>query len=199
MPKINAATVAEHRAQQERHLLRVAHAFLEETGRAPSMAELAERAGLARSSVYHYFGSSEALLAALVRDVFPRWAERITGAMAAAPDAGARVLAYAVENLRLVHEGAHAVASALSALTPEDAIDAESSRMHLAIREPLIDALTELGVAEPESVGELVNAVVHAATRLLESGSSFESACASMSEVLGPMAGRSSSAPAGAS
>ncbi|NLB46735.1 MAG: helix-turn-helix transcriptional regulator, partial [Microbacteriaceae bacterium] len=57
MPRISAATVAEHRANQERLLLDVAHAFLEETGDLPSMRAIAERAGLARSSVYHYFGS----------------------------------------------------------------------------------------------------------------------------------------------
>lgn len=187
-PRINAATVAEHRANQERLLLDVAHEFLEKTGDLPSMKAIAERAGLARSSVYHYFGSREDLLNALVQDIFPKWTERVTAAMAAEEEPGRRILAYAVANVQLVHEGAHAVGSALATLSPSETLDEQASRMHRLIQEPLIQTLEELNVQDPEGVSELINALVHASTRSLESGRSFHEACRNLAVVIEPMA-----------
>ncbi len=188
MPRITADTVAEHRANQERLLLDVAHALLEETGEIASMREVAERAGLARSSVYHYFESTEALLRALVEDIFPRWTVRITGAMAEQSEPSGRLVAFAVENLRLVDEGAHAVGSALAALTPGEAVDEQATRMHRAIQEPVIRALEELGVDDPESLSEMINAVIHASTRQLEAGKPLDQVTAHLVAVIEPMA-----------
>ncbi|MFC5338520.1 TetR/AcrR family transcriptional regulator [Leucobacter denitrificans] len=188
MPKISAATIVQHRAQQERLILDAAHAILEETGDVTSMREVAERAGLARSSVYHYFGSREALLNALVQDVFPKWTERVTNAMAAEPEPSGRIIAYALANVQLVEEGAHAVGSALAALSPGEALNEQATQMHRAIQEPLIETLTELGVQNPEGLGELINSVIHASTRLLESGQQPEQVYAGLTAVIGPMA-----------
>lgn len=188
MPKISAATVVEHRAQQERLILDAAHAILEETGDVTSMREVAERAGLARSSVYHYFDSREALLNALVQDVFPKWTERVTNAMAAEPELSERIIAYAVTNVQLVQEGAHAVGAALAALSPGEALNEQATQMHRAIQEPLIETLIELEVNDPEGLGELINSVVHASTRLLESGQQPEQVYAGLTAVIGPMA-----------
>ena len=186
MPRISAATVAEHRAAQERALLDAAHELLQETSEAPTMAHVAERAGLSRPSVYQYFGSRQELLQALVRDIFPRWTERVTGAMADAPTKAGRVLAYATANVDLVAEGAHAVGSALAALAPGAELDDQATRMHRQIQEPLVETLTELGVADPESVAEMINAVVHAGTRMLESGQTLEQVHSHLKALLGP-------------
>lgn len=187
MPRISAATVAEHRAIQERNLLDAAHALLEETGDAPTMAQVAKRAGLARSSVYQYFSSRQDLLRGMVRDIFPRWTERITSAMQRAQTPADRILAYAIENVALVHEGSHAVGSALAALAPGEELDEQATRMHRQVQEPLIDTLHGLGVAAPESMAEMINAVVHAATRLLDDGQSFEEVTDHLEAILGPL------------
>lgn len=187
MPRISAATVAEHRAIQERKLLDAAHALLEETGDAPAMAQVATRAGLARSSVYLYFASRQDLLRAMVRDIFPRWTERITTAMQRAPTPADRILAYAIENVALVHEGSHAVGSALAALAPGEELDEQATRMHRQVQEPLIETLRGLGVAAPESMADLINAVVHAATRLLDSGQGFDEVTDHLRAMLGPL------------
>jgi len=186
VPRISAATVAEHRAARERALLDAAHAILLETGEPPSLSDVAGRAGLARTSAYQYFGSKRELLQAMVRDVYPRWTERIREAMAAAPTDADRIMAYAVANLDLVDEGAHAVGSALAALDPGEALDEQAARMHREVQEPLIAALTALDVEAPEEVAELVNAVVHGSTLFLEAGKGRDVAVARMSAVLGP-------------
>lgn len=187
MPRISAATVAEHRAARERALLDAAHAILLETGEPPRLSDVAARAGLARTSAYQYFGSQLDLLKAMVKDVYPLWTERIRGAMAAAPTEADGILAYAVVNVKLVDEGAHAVGSALAALDPGAALDEEAVRMHHDVQEPLIAALTALDVDAPEDVAGLVNAVVHGATLLLEAGQGLDAALARLTAVLGPL------------
>lgn len=187
MPRIVEPTLVEHRAARERALLDAAHALLVETGEAPGLAEVAARAGLARTSVYQYFGSRQELLQAMVRDVFPRWTERVTSAMAAAGSTADQVLAYAVANLELVAEGAHAVGSALAALEPGELLDEQAARMHREIQEPLVRALADVGVAAPEQVAELVNAVVHAATLQLDGDRSLDDVVRTLTAVIAPM------------
>lgn len=187
MPRISAATVAEHRAAQERAILDAAHELLQETSEAPTMADVALRAGLSRPSVYQYFHSRQDLLQALVRDIFPRWTERVTAAMAAAPTNADRILAYATANVDLVAEGAHAVGAALAALAPGAELDEQATRMHRQLQEPLIETLTGLGISDPESLAEMINSVVHAGTRMLESGQTLERVQSHLRTLLGPL------------
>lgn len=186
MPRISEPTLAQHRAARERALLDAAHALLLETGEAPGLPQVASRAGLARTSVYQYFGSKADLLRAMVRDVYPRWTERVIGAMAAAPSEADRILAYAVANVQLVAEGAHAIGSALAALAPEEELDEQATRMHREIQEPLIQTLVDLDVKSPDDVAELIGAVVHGATRMLETSDS-DVVLQHLVTVLGPM------------
>ncbi|WP_093250831.1 TetR/AcrR family transcriptional regulator [Tessaracoccus oleiagri] len=186
MPRISEPTVAAHRAARERALLDAAHALLLETGEPPALGQVASRAGLARSSVYQYFDSSRDLLRAMVQDIYPRWVRRIASAMSAAPTPADRILAYAVTNVRLVAEGAHAVGAALAALEPSEAVDEDAARMHRELQQPLVETLVSLDVDSPEQVASLVNAVIHGATLLLD-GHTVDEAVAAMSLVLGPL------------
>jgi AcrR family transcriptional regulator len=197
MPRINAPSVAEHHAAQERALLDAAHALLRETHEAPTMAQVAERAGLARSSVYQYFGSRQEILLALVADVFPRWTDRIAAAMEGAESASDAALAYACENLALVAEGSHEVASALAGLSPGLGLDERASAMHRQLQEPLVKALAEFGVESAESVAEMVNAMVYAGSRMLETGQSLEDVTGYLALLLRPPTARRSGPASG--
>nr|WP_202917499.1 TetR/AcrR family transcriptional regulator [Rhodococcus aetherivorans] len=175
VPKISAATVAEHRATQLRALLDAAHALLTESPeRPPSLGEVAARAGLARSSVYHYFRSREDLLRAVVEDMFPRWNAKVIAAMDEAGDPAGRVLAYVDANLRLVAEGEHALVGALATVTPQAFTDERMQTLHRELVLPLVEALREHGTTHPELAAELVGAVVHKGTELIESGRNLE-------------------------
>ena len=71
MPKIEAPTVAEHRANQERALLDAARELLLAGGRAAiTPAAVGAAAGLARSSVYKYFSSGEEILTRIATEAF---------------------------------------------------------------------------------------------------------------------------------
>ena len=58
--------------------------------------------------------------------------------------------------------------------------------MHRQIQEPLIATLEELGATDPAAVAEMINGMVHAGTRLLESGHALEDVRANLLAVLGP-------------
>ncbi len=186
MPRINAPTVAEHRAAQQRALLDAARTLLARTGEAPSMAEVAALAGLARPSAYQYYKSRQDLLHALVLDVFPRWAQRVEEAMHAQPDPADRILAYALTNIALVAEGEHAVGSALAAVAPSEELNTQSAIMHSKLLDPLVGTLREMGSEDPAATAELINAIVHSANKLLESGLSQDAVNARVTELLEP-------------
>ncbi|MDK1327820.1 TetR/AcrR family transcriptional regulator [Arthrobacter sp. zg-Y1143] len=186
MPRISAPTVAEHRAAQQRALLDAARTLLARTGEAPSMAEVAALAGLARPSAYQYYKSRQDLLHALVQDVFPRWTRRVTEAMDAEPDPADRIMAYVLTNIALVAEGEHAVGNALAAVAPGEELNNQSAMMHRQLLTPLVETLTMLGVRDPHVTAELINAIVHSSTRLLESGTGREIVEGRVRELLGP-------------
>ncbi|GAB2953120.1 TetR/AcrR family transcriptional regulator [Micromonospora polyrhachis] len=191
MPRISAPTVAQHRAAQRRALLDAARAVLAENGdQPPALATVAARAGLARSSVYQYFRSRQDLLGALIEDVFPRWSSRVTEAMGALTDPGDRVLAYVDTNLVLVAEGEHAIARALAATAPGEELDHNSRVMHEQLLTPLVGALTDQGATDPASTAEMINAVVYAASRMIESGADEAAMRDRARELLAPYLGR---------
>lgn len=189
-PRITAPTVSEHRQQQRRRILDAAHELLTESPTPPVLAAVAARAGVSRPTLYLYFDSREGLLRALVEDIFPRWTKRITAAMDAASSPAARVRAYAIANLELVAEGAHAVGGALAALAPGEQLSAEARRMHERIGAPLIDTVRDLGIAAPDRVAELITGLVHSATRMLERGEPLDAVIAHLDAILGPFVAR---------
>ena len=187
MPRIDAPTVAEHRAGRERALIAAARSLLKAApDRIPTLAEVGELTGLSRSSVYQYYTSREDLLAAVVREAFPRWQERLDTAIAAAPDTRGRILAFVRANLELVADGEHALARTLAMVAPSDVLAERSREFHDRLLVPVVEALTELGVPDPETTAELVQALVHAASRRVEQNGDLERAYAATEALLDP-------------
>lgn len=185
MPRIDAPTVAEHRVARERALLDAARALLtEQPDRVPTLAEVGEVAGLSRSSVYQYYASREDLLAAVVRDSFPRWQQRLDVAIAAADGPRGRVLAFLRVNLELVADGEHALARTLASVAPSDELAQRSRTFHDRLLLPLRAALEEIGVADPETTTELLNALVHTASRRVEQTGELERAYAATAALI---------------
>ncbi len=160
MPRINAATVVEHRAQQRRALLAAARELLAQTGVGPSLAAVGEQAGLARSSVYSYFSSREDLMAALVDQVLPEWSDRVLAAMDAAVTPADRVWAYVVSNVELFDSAEQAAAQALTRVVDPVLLAGPMASFHDRMRAALIEALDDLGEPEPSACADLIGALV---------------------------------------
>lgn len=185
MPRITARSVPEHREAQRRAILDATRELLAAAPDVePTFADVAARAGLSRPSIYHYFPSREELFRAVVVEALPRWREAITTATAAHDDPADRVVAYADANLTLVAEGEHAVITALASFSPRAFADPWVVEMHEALVEPLVAALRDARVAEPEVVAQLVNAVVHKAGGMVEGGADVERVRAAMRALL---------------
>lgn len=199
MPRIRAATVAEHRAAQLRALLDAARAIIAETGRPPTLSGVAAGAGLARSSIYEYFSSADELLAALVEDVTPRWKARVRAEVSEAESPAGAVLAYVHANLAQVAEGEHAIIAALAAIAPGHVTGQRARSMHEALLEPLLEGLEALGVPDVPVVAEYIDAVVRAGSRQIEEGTAdLERTWAAARSLLEPfLLGRSRTAGTG--
>ncbi|MTE17280.1 TetR/AcrR family transcriptional regulator [Nocardia aurantiaca] len=186
MPRIQAATLAEHREAQRRALLDAARAILvADPARPPTLTEVAARAGLARPSIYQYFSSRDQLLAELLADTFPQWARRVSERMAAASDPVEQVLEYVRTNLELVASGEHAMARVLTTIIDDD-IAAYSRELHDELHTPLIDALETAGAPDPVATAGLIDGIVYAASRMLESGQNADRTVAAATELVGP-------------
>ncbi|MFD9612293.1 TetR/AcrR family transcriptional regulator [Streptomyces sp. NPDC004288] len=176
MPRIHAATVADHRSQQRAALLAAARDVLEEGDASRvTFAEVARRTGLARNSVYKYFPDRQHLLTAVVREAAPRWTARIHEALAAAGDAPeARVAAYVTAQLRMVRDGEHRIARAVADEQDAAALRAGADAAHRELLGPLVDALRDLGDDDPLLTARFLQGFVNAATTALESGGDYE-------------------------
>ena len=156
MPRITAPTVIEHREQRLLALLDAARAIVSETRSAPTLAATAQRAGLARSSIYRYFSSSEELLAAVVADTFPMWADKVRIRVQAATTPGEKVWAYIGANLDLFSSSEQDLASALREVVDPHLLKEPTETFHAELQEPLVEALTEYGEPRPKLMAETI-------------------------------------------
>ncbi|GAA2820053.1 TetR/AcrR family transcriptional regulator [Streptomyces showdoensis] len=176
MPKIHAATVADHRTQQRAALLDAARQLLAEGDASRvTFAEVARRTGLARNSVYKYFPDRQHLLTEVVREAAPHWTGRIHAALAAAGDSPEeRVAAYVTAQLEMVRDGEHRIARATADDQDAAALRAGADEAHRALLDPLVGALEELGDDAPLMTARLLQGFVNAATTALEAGADYD-------------------------
>ncbi|MFD5265998.1 TetR/AcrR family transcriptional regulator [Streptomyces sp. NPDC058335] len=163
--------MAEHRSMQRAALLDAARSLLSEGGtEALTFPALAERTGLARSSVYEYFRSRAAVVEELCEVDFPVWAAEVEAAMAAAEGPEAKVEAYVRRQLTLVGDRRHRAVVAISASELDAGAREKIRAAHGGLVAMIVEAVGELGHAEPRLAAMLVQGVVDAAVRRIELG-----------------------------
>ena len=171
MPKISAPTVAEHRVLRRGQLIEAAASLaLEVGGSAVTMSAIAKRAGLSRTAVYEYFASSTDLLAELILDELTHWAGTLETVVASEVDAEAKVRAWIRGALGYVADGHHQLVKALGAVSLPIERTPEIQAAHRRLVDPLIGALSQMGISDPVGTALLVNATVESATRRIERG-----------------------------
>ncbi len=124
------------------------------------MAAVGRRAGLARSSVYQYFPSPQALLHAVVTDVFPDWAGQVQRHVDAAGTPGERVWAYVEANVGLFASSEQAVAQALTRVVDPQVLRGPMQDFHARLQVPLREALTDLGEPDVAAMAETIDAII---------------------------------------
>ncbi|MER8011550.1 MULTISPECIES: TetR/AcrR family transcriptional regulator [unclassified Streptomyces] len=163
--------MAEHRSMQRAALLDAARSLLSDGGtEALTFPALAERTGLARSSVYEYFRSRAAVVEELCEVDFPVWAAEVGAAMERETAAEDRIAAYVRRQLELVGDRRHRAVVAISASELDAGARERIRAAHGGLVAMIVEALAEMGHAEPRLAAMLVQGVVDAAVRRIELG-----------------------------
>ncbi|MCL6736609.1 MULTISPECIES: TetR/AcrR family transcriptional regulator [Streptomyces] len=169
--------MAEHRSMQRAALLDAARSLLSEGGtEALTFPALAERTGLARSSVYEYFRSRAAVVEELCEVDFPLWSAEVEAAMAAVDRPEEKVEAYVRKQLELVGDRRHRAVVAISASELDAGAREKIRAAHGGLIAMIVEALAALGQAEPRLAAMLLQGVVDAAVRRIELGAAEEPA-----------------------
>ncbi|NGO71418.1 TetR/AcrR family transcriptional regulator [Streptomyces boncukensis] len=156
---------------QRAALLDAARSLLSEGGtEALTFPALAQRTGLARSSVYEYFRSRAAVVEELCAVDFPVWAAEVEAAMAEAATPEAKVEAYVRQQLALVGDRRHRAVVAISAGELDAAARERIRAAHGGLISMVVEALGDLGHAQPRLAALLLQGVVDAAVRRTELG-----------------------------
>ena len=152
-------------------LLDAARSLLSEGGtEALTFPALAERTGLARSSVYEYFRSRAAVVEELCAVDFPVWAAEVEAAMAGAATPEGKVEAYVRKQLGLVGDRRHRAVVAISVSELDDGAREKIRAAHGGLVAMIVEALGDLGQEQPRLGAMLLQGVVDAAVRRIELG-----------------------------
>ncbi len=185
MPRIEAATVEEHHKMRRASLLREGLRILGErgpTGLTPHAVGTA--AGIARSSVYQYFSSSEQLFDAVVDFAFDAAQQHLHAALAGDRTPGERVLHYASVAFDSATDATHSGFTSLADLNLTESQRLRVDQHHRATMAPLVDALTELGVNRPELQAALIEGMVAAVARRVREGDDASAARTALLEAI---------------
>lgn len=151
MPRITEATVAAHRAAQLTRLMDAAHEIAEEGGaEAVTLASVAQRAGLARSSMYGYFASRDDLIVAVCEGAVVTWCDTIVRSMTAEADPERQLRSYVEAQLAAAADTRHESAMLLlrSGVSAEGLERIKAA--HAPLRAALLDTLVRMRLAEPQ-------------------------------------------------
>ena len=171
MPKIQAPTVALHRELRRQQLIDAAMGLAMATGvDSVTVAAVAAKAGLARSSIYEYFASSADLIADLVLEELEYYTHRLAEAILGAADPYLRIELWITESLRYVADGRHMLVKSLNTINTPDERKEEIIIGHRRMMAPLMNSLTEIGIADIRSAGALLASVTDAASLRIEAG-----------------------------
>lgn len=172
MPKIEADSVAQHRANREQALVDAArHLLLTDGITAVTPSNVAARIGLARSAVYTYIHSGRHLLARLIDEDFTSWATHVdTAVRAAGPDPHERLHTYARATLQLAAAGTHQVVTALWDAPLDEQLRSHVDALRHQLAAPLRAALADRGDDAPDTTAALAQSIVDAAMQLIRAG-----------------------------
>ena len=175
MPRIETETLAQHRDWRRNQLIEAAASIaLESGGSAVTVAAVAQRAGLSRTSVYEYFGSSADLIADLVLEELNNFAQYLQEAVAHTEQPVESITAWIESALTYIADGRHLLAKALNATSLPQERTAAIGSAHRALLAPLVSGLSAMGVKDTQRALLFIQAITDASTKRIEGGQDAE-------------------------
>lgn len=171
MPRIAANTVAENRDLRESAILSAANVIAREQGLAHvTFSAIAKHTGIARTTVYAYFDSSADLIADVLIDELFEMNELLSQRVQSAPTSHDGVIAWISASLEYVNDGRHELLKSAASVELPPVRRSQMQQLHRAMIAPLISALIELEVEQPQIVAMQISGVVDVAVRRLANG-----------------------------
>ncbi|MCB0886782.1 MAG: TetR/AcrR family transcriptional regulator [Propionibacteriaceae bacterium] len=172
MPKIAAATVAEHRENVLAALVDASERILR-AGDPLTAGVVSSAAGIARNSIYRYVESVDDLRVLVLERYLPGWERAVTTALAPLDDPGDRVVEWVRVNIRQAHLTGHGWFINMAREASSSAAMADlAERAHNIMRGPLGGAWMELtgDAAEARMQASLTLGLLGAAFQQLDAG-----------------------------
>ena len=174
MPRINAATIAEHVAAQESAVVEAARRLFAERGvAAVSLGDIAAEIGLSRTSLYRYFPTKGHILQRWFDQQMAPLVERSRATVETDGSAAERLRAWLDVQLDFVTDPSHAVlmeASAVPGVLPEDVL-ADFGARHRELYGTLTPLLAG-GRATTRVRTMLIAGMIRSASELVRGGAS---------------------------
>jgi AcrR family transcriptional regulator len=175
MPKISAPSIVEHRELRRQQLISAAlELALGEGAEAVTVAAVAKKAGLARSSIYEYFASSADLIADLILEELDYYSNRLAAAIVVATDPFEKIEHWIAEGLRYVADGRHMLVKSLNTISTPEFRKEEIAMGHRKMIAPLRQALVETGIKDPAAAAAFLSSVTDAASIRIDAGNDAE-------------------------
>jgi len=175
MPKIQTDSLVEHRDWRRNQLIEAAAAIaLESGGDSVTVAAVAQRAGLSRTSVYEYFASSSDLIADLIIDELKTFTEILNASVSEIYDPFDAIQCWIETSLSYVADGRHLLAKALNATDIPRERGVQIAAAHRALLAPLTASLQAIGITDTAQALYLLQAATDVATKRIENGNDAE-------------------------
>lgn len=175
MPKIFAPNLAAHREFRRQQLMSAAlELAVEEGAQAITVAAVAQKAGLSRSSIYEYFSSSADLVADLVVEELEHYALRLTDAIKDSVDPFEKLSLWIAEGLRYVVDGRHMLVKSLNTVTTPDYRKEDIAVGHRKLIAPLRQAIAATGIKDVTAALTYISSITDVASVRIESGNEPE-------------------------
>ena len=175
MPKIQAPNLAANREFRRQQLMSAATELALSHGAAAiTVAAVAQKAGLSRSSIYEYFSSSADLVADLVLEELDSHTLRLADAIKYATDPFEKISLWLAEGLRYVADGRHMLVKSLNTITTPDYRKEEIILGHRKLIAPLREALRDANINDVAVGAAFIASIADAASVRIESGNEAE-------------------------
>jgi AcrR family transcriptional regulator len=175
MPRIQTNSLAAHRDWRRNQLIEAAAAIaLESGGAAITVAAVAQRAGLSRTSVYEYFASSADMAADLIIDELDSFADELSRAIKDEVDPVAALSIWIKSSLTYIADGRHLLAKALNSIDLPRERGVAIASAHRAMLAPLQKNLLAIGLTDTSQALALLQSATDVATKRIENGNDAE-------------------------
>ena len=171
MPRIETETLAQHRDWRRNQLIDAAASIaLESGGAAITVSAVAQRAGLSRTSVYEYFGSSADLVADLIIEELHNFTQYLAEQVKLSTNPSNCIELWIAAALTYIADGRHLLAKALNLTTLPQERTNQIRAAHRTLLAPLMQALADLKVSDIVRALALIQAVTDVSTKRIEAG-----------------------------